>query len=106
MGRILVLLAALLPILMCIKIAKDRRKSCTWNEDQTRDHGAGAFFMIALAFLAGFYRADAISIFGIGRALLLWYGAYRMARALYRRRDLKNENAVAVATLDGPATQK
>jgi hypothetical protein len=104
-GRIAVLLAVLLPILVAIKIAKDRRNSCTWNVAQTRDHGAGAFFMIALALLAGFQRADALSIFSIGRALLLWYGAYRMARAIYRKRDLKNEAgaSIAAAQSDGSA---
>lgn len=93
MGRIAVFLVVLLPILIAVKIAKDRRKSCTWDESQAREQGAGAFFMIALALLAGFWRADATSIFGIGRALLLWYGVYRMARVIYRKRDLKNEQA-------------
>jgi hypothetical protein len=89
-GRITVFLIVLLPILVSIKIAKDRRKNCTWDEARSRDQGVGAFLMIALALLAGFWRADAISILGIGRALLLWYGVYRAARVIYRIRDLKN----------------
>jgi hypothetical protein len=106
MGRIVVFLIVLLPILVSIKIAKDRRKTCAWDEAYTHNQWFGAFLMIALALLAGLQRADALSIFGIGRALLLWYGVYRMARAIYRKRDLKSQLAAAGTAIEGQVTQK
>jgi hypothetical protein len=104
MGRIF--LVVLLPILISVKIAKDRRKSCNWDDARALDQIIGAALMIFLGLLAGFRRADPLSIFGIGRALLLWYGVYRLARAIYRKRDLKNEQSVPAITTEGPATQK
>lgn len=106
MGRIVVFLVVLLPILVSVKIAKDRRKSCDWDNARATDQIVGAALMIFLALLAGFMRADLLSIFGIGRALLLWYGVYRLARAIYRKRDLNSEKAVAVTAIDGPTEQK
>jgi len=93
-GRIAPFLIVLLPILIAVKVAKDRRKSCTWPLYEAKGQMVGAGLMILLSQFFVFYmRAEPLSIVGIGSALLLWYGVYRLARAIYRRRDLKKEKA-------------
>jgi len=90
-GRITVFLIVLLPILVSVKIAKDRRKNCAWRLDEANGQMIGASLMILLSQLVVFTRAAPLSIVGIASALLLWYGVYRLARTIYRRRDLKDE---------------
>jgi hypothetical protein len=53
----------------------------------------GASLMILFSQFVVFTRAEPLSLVGIGSALLLWYGVYRLARAIYRKRDLTSENA-------------
>jgi hypothetical protein len=90
MSKIIPFLAVLLPILISIKIAKDRRKSCAWGLNEANGQMIGASLMILLSQLVVFTRAEPLSLVGIGSALLLWYGVYRLARAIYRKRDLKH----------------
>src|ERR1700680_3933531 len=92
MSRLIPFLAVLLPILISVKIAKNRRKNCVWDLDESNGQMIGAGLMLLLRlFFAAYTRAQPLSIGGIGLTLLLWYGVYRLARAIYRRRDLKNE---------------
>ncbi len=52
----------------------------------------GSGLMILLSQFFVFYtRAQPLSILGVVLALAFWYGVYRLARAIYRKRDLKNE---------------
>jgi len=85
-------LVVLLPILVSVKIAKDRRKSCAWGRDEANSQMIGSGLMILLSQFFVFYtRAQPLSILGVVLALAFWYGVYRLARAIYRKRDLKNE---------------
>jgi hypothetical protein len=94
MGGIGAFLVVLLPILVSIKIAKDRRKSCAWGRDEANSQIIGAGLMILLSQFFVFYtRAEPLSIVGGALTLALWYGVYRLARAIYRTRDLKKEVA-------------
>jgi hypothetical protein len=90
----------LLPILISIKLAKDNRKSCDWSASMATNQAIAAGLMILLSLLAGLWNADALSVFGIGRALLLWYGVYQLSRAIFRRRDLKSQLVVAAVSPD------
>ena len=95
MGRIAVFLIVLLPILIAVKIAKDGRKSCAWPLGEAKGQMVGAVLMIALSQVS-FLPWEGIPWFlrlRIISASLLWYGVYRLARAIYRKRDLKNEKA-------------
>lgn len=94
MNKIIPFVIVLLPILIAVKIAKNRRKSCAWPLNEVNGQMIGAGLMILLSQLVVFYsRAESLSPVGICMALLLWYGVYRLARAIYRRWDLKNEKA-------------
>jgi hypothetical protein len=88
-------LVILLPILISIKLAKNKRRSCDWSSSRATDNAIAGGLMILLSLLAGLQNADAFSAFGIGRALLLWYGIYRLSRAVYRKHDLRAQPAVA-----------
>jgi hypothetical protein len=90
----------LLPILISIKLAKDNRKSCDWSASTAANKTIAAGLMILLSLLAGLQNADAFSVFGIGRALLLWCGVYQLSRAIFRRRDLKSQLVVASVSSD------
>lgn len=92
MNKILLFLAVLLPILIAVKVAKNRRKSCAWGRDEANSQIIGAGLIILLSQFFVFYmRAQPLSIVGVALTLALWYGVYRLARAIYRKRDLKNE---------------
>ena len=86
----------LLPILISIKPAKNKRKSCDWNSSTAANNAIAAGLMILLGLLAGLQNADAFSVFGIGRALLLCYGICRLSRAIYRKHGLRAQPSVAV----------
>lgn len=88
----------LLPVLISIKIAKDRRKSCTWTLQATTIQMIVAGLMIVPSEVVEFVRAEPGPLVVIGSKLLGWYGVYRLARAIYRRSDLKAVKAAADPT--------
>lgn len=97
MNKIVPIVVVLLPILVSIKIAKDKRKDCNWTRADAANNIYGAILLILLSQfgpLILFKRIpDALSVVGVVSALLLWYGAYRMARGIYRKIDLRNAEA-------------
>ena len=95
MGTIRAACLFLLPILVAISIARSRRHKCNWPPNAIGDQIVGAILMISASIWAMFHfaEADPISVIGVGRMLLFWYGVYRLARAFYRKRDLRTSLA-------------
>ena len=97
MAEILPLLIVILPVLVVVKIGKDQSSSCKWDYAQSANKMLGGIFMTAAALIAGIWKAPLISIFGGARALLLWYGSYQLAKAIYRRRHIRATGESAIS---------
>lgn len=104
----------LLPILIAVKIAKSRRKNCNWSRSEANSNIWLAVLLVLLSQLGLLVLFQRIpepgSPASIASSLLLWYGVYLMARAVYRRLDLRtngeaiaaNDKGLVVATASEP----
>ncbi len=84
---------SILIVLILVKIAKDRRQTCAWNYGQAVKKGDFATWMIVVSLVLGFIfrQAQPLSVASVFVTLLLWIGSYRLAGAIYRKKDLEAE---------------
>ena len=91
------LFVSLLPVLIAVKIAKDKRNNCHWPVDEANNKIIAAVLILILSQLIIFTPAQPFSLLSIVCFALEVCGVYMLARAIYRKKDLANVPATSTA---------
>src|SRR5215469_11854653 len=85
LGRFLI---SVLPILFVVLVAKNKRGDCTLTLEVAKKQIVDSIFIIVLSQMVIFTPAKPLSPLALLFFALEVYGVYRLARAIYRKRDL------------------
>ncbi len=91
-------LASLLPALMAIKVAKDRRGSCNWSWDKAKSQAWISILVIALSQIVIFTPTQPFSPLALLSLVAEIFGVYRLSRAIYRKKDLAKPSSPSRTT--------
>jgi hypothetical protein len=99
------LIAPLLPVLIAIKVAMDRRSRCDWPLPKAKRQFWFAIFLIALSQVLVFTHPNAqpFSPMVLVELYLEVLGVYRLTRAILRKRDLAKLTVAPATPLNGAA---
>jgi hypothetical protein len=81
-------LASLVPVLVAIKVAKDRRGNCYWPLNKAKSQIWVSVMIILASQVVVFAPAQPFSPLALLSILVEAFGVYRLSRAIYRKRDL------------------
>lgn len=78
------------PVLILVKVARHRRARCAWSAARAKRRLWLGVTLIGSALLIPLLiHAAPTSPIAISAWILVWVGAYQIAKAVYRKRDIK-----------------
>src|SRR6266478_22638 len=92
-------LASLIPVLVAVKVARDRRGSCSWPLDKVKSQMWVSILIIVASQVVIFTPARPFSPLALLSFVVEVFGVYRLSKAIYRKKDLAKSVSLGSKTM-------